>query len=119
MDVATMAKERGKIHARTHKITQRLAQFKNLLYLCTRNLIVCHNFKGTTKRPRRDGGAFFCFFFPFLCCKYNEKIKKIKKKSKKIKKNAKKFAYIKKMLYLCTEFEKQPQKVNQLKAKKL
>ena len=34
----------------------------------------------------------------------------MQKKIKKIKKNAKKFAHIKKKLYLCTEFEKQPNK---------
>ena len=34
----------------------------------------------------------------------------MKKKSKKCKKIAKKFAYIKKKLYLCTEFEKQHNK---------
>lgn len=34
----------------------------------------------------------------------------MQKNEKKCKKIAKKFAYIKKMLYLCTEFEKQPNK---------
>ena len=55
-------------------------------------------------------GRFFCFFFQFLCCKTDKKSKKMQKKCKKMKKIAKKFAYIKKMLYLCTEFEKQPNK---------
>ena len=38
--------------------------------------------------PSRRG--VFCFFFPFLCCKYDKKSKKIKKnqkKSKKMRKN--------------------------------
>ena len=34
----------------------------------------------------------------------------MQKNEKKMQKNAKKFAHIKKMLYLCTEFEKQPNK---------
>ena len=34
----------------------------------------------------------------------------MQKNAKKCKKNAKKFAHIKKMLYLCTEFKKQPNK---------
>lgn len=34
----------------------------------------------------------------------------MKKKCKKMKKMQKKFAHIKKKLYLCTEFEKQPNK---------
>ena len=40
MDGAPMAKERRKIHAGTYKMTQRLAQFKKLLYLCTRKMFV-------------------------------------------------------------------------------
>ena len=40
MDGAPMAERRRKIHACAHKITKRLAQFKKLLYLCTRKKFV-------------------------------------------------------------------------------
>ena len=58
-------------------------------------------------------GRFFVSFFRFYVVKLiknTQKCKKMQKNKKKKKKMQKKFAYIKKKLYLCTEFEKQPNK---------
>ena len=75
--------------------------------------IVFHNTESFVLACVVKRGRFFVSFFSFYVVKLiknTQKCKKMQKNEKKCKKITKKFAHIKKMLYLCTEFKKQPNK---------
>lgn len=59
------------------------------LYLCSRIDLFFITESFVLACVVKRGRIFFCFFFPFLCCKTDKKSKKNTQKCKKMKKNAK------------------------------
>lgn len=56
------------------------------LYLCSRIDLFFITESFVLACVVKRGRIFFCFFFPFLCCKTDKKSKKIRKNAKKMKK---------------------------------
>lgn len=112
MDKPKLAKQRGAVYARKNpvKYPRKILRYEKKVVPLQPDRFVFRNTETFVLACVVKRGRFFCFFFPFLCCKTYKKYAKMQKNEKKCKKIAKKFAHIKKKLYLCTEFEKQPNK---------